>query len=129
MLRQPGMGECPLPGSSGLQGRDRFSSDVSSLAHAVPAQGSSAWLSQPGSRLLSPSPGCPSGSGDLGLLWAAMGKVAPRPNRSQRLQDSAFPKQSGEAGQDDTTVLMYWEGEQETEALNPYKRVLWGGPG
>lgn len=63
-------------------------------------------------------------SGDLGLLWAGIGRVAPRPNGSQRLQDSAFPKQSGEAGQDDTTVLMYWEGEQETEALNPYKRVL-----
>lgn len=60
-------------------------------------------------------------SGDLRLLWTGIGKVAPRPNGSQRPQDSAFPKQSGEAGQDDTTLLVYWEGEQETEALNPYK--------
>lgn len=60
--------------------------------------------------------------GDLRLLWTGISKVAPRPNGSQRLQDSAFPKQSGEVGQDDTTLLMYWEGEQETEALNPYKK-------
>lgn len=63
-------------------------------------------------------------SGDPRLLWTGIGKVAPRPNGSQRLQDSAFPKQRGEAGQDDTTLLICWEGEQETEALNLYKRVL-----
>lgn len=64
-------------------------------------------------------------SGDFRLLGTEISKVAPRPdNGSQRLQDSAFPKQRGEVGQDDTTLLMYWEGEQETEALNPYKRAL-----